>query len=795
MTGALLQAVPAVSGSGDCTIAIDAILSSFPNPGFFHCQRGLIGIASAWKKPQPIRRSLSAAISGDGHDDKVGQPDEQSTLNGTSTRLTTAMYACLRCRHSKKRCDRQLPICTACHRLGANCHFPSPAAGNASQTAALRARVQWLSAFVDSLLPPGSAPVSCYDTGIDLHAAIGIVSRPSPLTPSESSSTTSTTTAMAAGSSGSTATTPATPLASASASATSSLMGITTTIPPASRLPPPQLQLPLPPALQLALSPPPPPSAPASGPSSRYLLGETSPLLRAPPRPRLPAVRTFAQNIGVDGMAAVRSYFRHMHRSYPFLYEAQIVEDAGSSAGRALYADGGELTPTLARLYLVMAVGVEAVWRFNRPAVDAPIPVIPVPYQDVVQLCLGGTRSVVTVEVLLLLALCSLFEPERWSSPWTLMGILAREAVMLTLNRRAEPNSRSGPAPGSSSGLTLQAMGFRHRLFWCIFSLDRLVAGVFGLPLAVQDYDGNLPLPGVTTEEFAASDQAQHIATLQIARQAIALRLIEGRCLELVHLNSTGAQTKLPSMRERRALVDELRAAADNWYTQGCLLARREARAAHFHNTITWLNTNYHGILLMLYCPSLFNDGAAAVRPDDLLDLHRTLRMYTQSVHAQYADRQLALNWTTLSRMLVVCRMLLHCHFACCGGTPGPGSPRHVIILGEQLDMALQCQECLSAFHVSWVYARQSRHVYHRLIAVLRRRLQIEETRASHGPLGALGALDGLPVSSTEPSPDVDDIHNICDEAERLIRDALGRSSCYTYMEGEPRQRAMWNDE
>ncbi len=110
-------------------------------------------------------------------------------------------------------------------------------------------------------------------------------------------------------------------------------------------------------------------------------------------------------------------------------------------------------------------------------------------------------------------------------------------------------------------------------------------------------------------------------------------------------------------------MIEELRGAADNWYTQGCLLARRDeaAHGVHFHNTITWLNTNYHGILMLLYCPSHFNSGPAS--PDDLLNLHQTVHKYVQSAHAQFVDRQLALNYTTLSRMLVVCRLMLHCWF------------------------------------------------------------------------------------------------------------------------------------
>ncbi|CAK7240909.1 MAG: Rac GTPase-activating protein BCR/ABR [Sporothrix thermara] len=521
---------------------------------------------------------------------------------------------------------------------------------------------------------------------------------------------------------------------------------------------------------------------------------------------RLIPIRTYTSRF--SHMHLVRAYFRHMHRSYPFLYESAIIDAAESQVGHAVFEEGHIVDLTSSRLYLVMLLGLEAISRFggrrsggeayrnanmamqqahrasasididedDRTIAAEALAQVRMPYMEIVQSCLQN-RCVPAIEVLLLLTIYALFDPDGWS-PWVILGIMGREAVLLGLNRRQ---------PSDTEPRRMIQREFRHRLFWSIFSIDRLVASVYGLSLTIQDYDSTLALPGVTTEEFAASEQAEHITTLQIARQAIALRDIEGRCLSLVHFGQGGGPalphstalyqqqqhqqySTLPGLRERRAMIEELRGAADNWYTQGTLLARREAHAVHFHNTITWLNTNYHGMLMLLYCPSLFNSGPS--EPLDLLSLHRTIGKYVQSVHAQFADRQLAFNWTTMSRMLLVCRILLHTYFnLCCGpsqvggvggGGSGSGSgsgsggfrtsdaaPELLsTILAEQLDIILQCESVLYAFQPSWIFARKGASLFKRLGAVFRYRLhQVQESEVkvsiSSSMTGGFGSAPG----------------------------------------------------
>ena len=759
-----------------------------------------------------VEKPLPAASMSGEMEDSASTNNDSGVPGSPPAPGTRAMYACIRCRNSKKRCDRMQPECAACKRLGARCFFPSPVASSASQTAALRARVAWLSSFVETLLPAGSAPVSCYETGFDLSKlplALPNCSSPGADTNTDTKS--------------SDPDGPTPPPAKTSVPDDYDMDGTA-----AAQAPQQQYQHPLPPPSPLQQPLPLPPvsastptaytlPSPSNGrDAARYLVGEA-----ISTKPRFAPIRLLTGRF--DRMQLVRAYFRHMHRSYPFLYEEAILLAAESHVGRALFEDGCEIDLASARLYLVMVLGLEAISRFgsrssrgkgsaaprhegmgsdnddeDRDIAAAALSSVRMPYQDIVMACLSN-RCIPAVEALLLLALYALFDPDGWSA-WVIVGMLGREAVLLGLNRRW---------PSDAAEPDLLQREFRHRLFWSVFSVDRLVASVYGLSLAMQDFDSNLALPGVTTEEFAASSQADYIATLQIARHAIALRDIEGRCLSLVHLGhdvgagvgaaATGQglslshpaapfqpqqRMLLPSLRERRAMVEELRGAADNWYTQGTLLARREARAVHFHNTITWLNTNYHGMLMLLYCPSLFNAGPATA--EDVLGLHRTIGKYVQSVHAQFRDGQLALNWTTMSRLLLVCRILLHAYLNLCTDTDAvrvsgnrnynyscQAPPEHVPdLLAEHLDMAIQCENILHAFQPSWVFARRGAMLYRRLEAALRYRLQ-------HAHVPSAGSFTEM----------ASDIHDICDDAEQLVQQSLGVASTYNYLAGEPRMR------
>ncbi|KAL2796551.1 fungal-specific transcription factor domain-containing protein [Aspergillus keveii] len=263
------------------------------------------------------------------------------------------------------------------------------------------------------------------------------------------------------------------------------------------------------------------------------------------------------------------------------------------------------------KLYMLAAIGCAALNHAGRVP-DEVAERISVPYHDIICRCLD-TTELESVEILLLLALYSVYDPNGMS-PWVLTGILGRQAIALGLNRRC----RSG------SGSTLLETERRYRLFWSSFEVDRVIASVYGLPVAINDENINLPLPGVTLEEYADTEQDYYTQILQKSRSIVAFRELEGRVLQKIHLCNTSAVANL-SHRDRRAIVEDFRSQIDDWYAQGCLLSRSENKNIPPHNTIPWLNVHYYHILMLLCSPSQFN---SCLSNPQLLDLRRSIRQY-----------------------------------------------------------------------------------------------------------------------------------------------------------------------
>ncbi len=326
----------------------------------------------------------------------------------------------------------------------------------------------------------------------------------------------------------------------------------------------------------------------------------------------------------------------------------------------------------------------------------------------------------------------------------------------------------------------------RHRLFWSIYELDRMIATSFGLPFAMNDDNINVPLPGVTVDEYAASEQSHYTRMLQVSRNAIALRDVEGRILQKIHLSSTSSCSSLTTASnhaDRRAILDDFRSQIDDWYAQGCLLSRLEKDSIQFHNTITWLNVRYHSLLALLYSPSRFNSRWCM---DQIFDLHRTIQQYVHCSAVQMQQRNFSLNLVTLNRLLVVLVILLFCIDEGQRGVMGHNNSggNRIEARGE---ISL-CIQILEAFPGRWALAK-------RILAVFRR-LYVLPRYPSYYP-APTSLIFNFSPSSTSSSSDhhhqilqdncarvpesgvEDSLDRIKADALTLIREGLGPSSAY----------------
>uniref|UniRef100_A0A0D2XAX6 Xylanolytic transcriptional activator regulatory domain-containing protein n=1 Tax=Fusarium oxysporum (strain Fo5176) TaxID=660025 RepID=A0A0D2XAX6_FUSOF len=280
------------------------------------------------------------------------------------------------------------------------------------------------------------------------------------------------------------------------------------------------------------------------------------------------------------------------------------------------------------------------------------------------------------------------------TSAYFIVGIAARQAMVIGLTRPDEQ-----PRTAVETEL-------RHRLYWSIFVLDRMMSASQGLPAAFTDEHANVPLPGLTVEEFASPDRAVYARNLQTSRHVIQLRQLEYRILHAVHLQQNSETARL-APADRRTVLNSLRSEIEDWYSNGCLMSPMEADNLPIHSSITWLSAQYYHLLILLYFPNHFNSSAAAVTRQEQLEF---AQKQLQANSALLQQRQLPLNRVSLSRLLPVCLLLMHDFVASYRADGASSSAREEVVLLITL---------LEAFPEGWTVAQEAARIMQQFAGVL----------------------------------------------------------------------------
>ncbi|KAK9236424.1 fungal-specific transcription factor domain-containing protein [Lipomyces kononenkoae] len=189
------------------------------------------------------------------------------------------------------------------------------------------------------------------------------------------------------------------------------------------------------------------------------------------------------------------------------------------------------------------------------------------------------------LRTLLLLALYSFYDPEG-ASAWLAVGTALRIAIALGFHRQS-----------SVANLNLINQELRKRVFWAIYSLDRVLSTILGRPITLHDRDidiahyldlGNDPeLTGDLTSANA------NLTDVSIALHMVKLRQVATRILVSVH--HTRQWTSSPP-DER--LLEELHRSLDIWKANIPRITIAPER------TRMRVEIEYHEHLMLLYRPS-----------------------------------------------------------------------------------------------------------------------------------------------------------------------------------------------
>ncbi|CAG8954515.1 hypothetical protein HYFRA_00004429 [Hymenoscyphus fraxineus] len=616
--------------------------------------------------------------------------------------------SCQRCRKLKKKCSKTHPSCTLCTHAQVPCSFLEASKTlslSLSDIQDLQARVVWLSSYVNNALPLTS-PVESFATGADLTASTSHSydgSSPAignedliPGQPHPLSLRTQIPILHNTGENTIQATTP--------------IQGLPSPLD--------QLEAPITNANSSI-------SYQASSIFNIHSAGRES-ITRVPDE--------------AAGRQFVDAYFRHIHRAYPFMDRAEVSKKVDMMGD--LLTDRMENMST--NVYIVMAIGCTTLQRMGQVS-DEISAKFQISSWKILEECMSK-RDIDSIETLLLLGLHSLFDP-KGLSPWVITGLLSRQIMSLGLSRETSPNQ----------GISLAQSEKRNRLFWSAYTLDRMVSSSMGLPFGINDENMNVPLPGVTLDEYATSERQYYTVTLQVNRHVIALRQLEEQILQKIHLSNSYSTTSL-TQADRRIITQRLRTQIENWYTQGCLVTPMERDQIPFHNTIPWLNYRYQNLLLLLYTPSHFN---SPISLDHAQELRRCVQKYIQLSTILFQQRHLPLNWVTLCRFVALCPVLYYCYVDS-GSANGSGIPN----LGSKEEVNM-CADILEAFPERWTEARRAARVIRRLANAFGASSSAEMDPSCMLPHRA---GEGVGVAGG---------NGIKEEVTDLVRDMLGESSIY----------------
>lgn len=611
--------------------------------------------------------------------------------------------ACDRCRSFKKKCSRTFPVCALCANAGQKCSYSSPIASIEAQAHLLRERIKWLSQYInENVLPAGGdESVEAVETGTDLVPILGgrKVVR--------------------------------------SGDASSRLPGPAT---PPSEIHVSREQLPLgPPSIDLHSNLASPLDPGSVGATSSHLSYQGSTSTDGSNKRR----KIASQNVpsGPTAVRFVDAYFRNVNRAYPFVNQAKVRRDLESLGTEGISRLHRE--PAMTLLYLAMAIGCTTLERAGQIPCGTRRQ-FDISYSDIIQECLNGD-TIESIQILVLLALYSLFDPAG-TSAYSIVGIAARQAMLFGLTRRAPDEATQDPVE----------IELRHRLYWSIYVLDRMMAASQGLSVALIDENADVPLPSLTVEEFASPERSTYAKNLQTSRHVIQLRQLEDKILNLVHLRRQAEAAAL-SPAERRAILHNIRAEIEDWYSNGCLMSPMEADNVPIHSSITWLSARYYHLLLLLYFPNYFNSSATAITRPEVIQF---ARKQIQSNSALFIQRQLPLNRVTLCRLFPVCLVLMHDFAATYGAEDWAAPTTQSFEAREEISLLISIFE---AFPDGWVIAHQFGRIIQQFAGII------------------AGTI--TPYYGTQAR---DNIQTCITALTALMQQYLGKASCFQCIEFPP---------
>ncbi|KAF3927827.1 hypothetical protein ABW20_dc0102292 [Dactylellina cionopaga] len=227
----------------------------------------------------------------------------------------------------------------------------------------------------------------------------------------------------------------------------------------------------------------------------------------------------------------------------------------------------------------------------------------------------GGLEE---LQAVLLLAAYAILRPVS-PGVWYIIGVAMRLAVDLGLF-----TEEVVPKGVGDDGMRGWRRDLRRRLFWCTYSLDRLVSTCVGRPVQIADEVIGIEFPSFLPDEYITPMGIKSPSTSpptsykSISYAYFQLRLLQSEILQVhhyqqthnhpnslpQHVHPTGLNLVTPFLKPHQSLLEwrnNVDARLKEWF-EGCPKSKEVTGCAF---SLEFLELNYWLTLMMLYRPSL----------------------------------------------------------------------------------------------------------------------------------------------------------------------------------------------
>ncbi|GAB1206175.1 hypothetical protein APSETT445_004857 [Aspergillus pseudonomiae] len=422
-----------------------------------------------------------------------------------------------------------------------------------------------------------------------------------------------------------------------------------------------------------------------------------------------------------------QAYFDVVHLQFPILHEPSHWETI-----EKIYADADFTAVQEFQVLMVIAIGASLLSRRTKVMLSAEGY-----FASAMKLvdAVMKTSSVGVAQCILLLQMYALNNPTSGLSLWTLHHHGLALAIELGLHRNVP-----------MSNFTPLEREVRRRIFWCTYTIDRLLSTLMGRPMGVVDEQCDLNYPlDVDDDQLKMEHPKSRQSNEPLTNMSSAVHLFK-----LARFNSEIKCVLYCVDRQYPPYTQPAVTDAESWKVDILTRLRQwrediprhpEASTRHYINLLSEIK--YHELVMLVLRPNprFQNPDKATLR-----ECFASAMACSELYHQLYISNSLHYGWISVHSLFLCLMVMFYCVW-----TP------HGIAEEADIDSLMRAlkdsSDVLSAMGEYWPEAKRSRDVLNRVLMATIRRFTRHSSIIRSSPL-SLDSQGSMTMQSHLPSVD-----------------------------------------